>query len=153
VGTWGPGAFDNDDARDLLDWMAGVDEVERLKALEWIFGAGRLRPEDLGEFRRPGTVIAAAGVAAAGLEQGDAIRADITDLGYDAAAVLVPESSPALADDALAALLTAAGPDGEWQQGWGDAGTGLLARQTANQLASVFYRYQHRHEQELPLEY
>ena len=99
---------------------------------------------------RPST---AAAVAAAGLEQGEAFRAEITELGFEAVAVLVPESSPALADDALAALLIAAGPDGEWQQGWADAGTGLLARQTANQLASVFYRYQHRHDQELPLEY
>jgi hypothetical protein len=152
-GNLGPGAFDNDDARDLLDWLAGADEAERLKALEWIFRAGRERHGDLGEFRRPGTVVAAAAVAAAGLEQGEAIRVEITELGYEAAAVLIPESSPALACDALATLLIAAVRDGEWHQGWTDAGTAMQARQTTNQLASVFYRYQHRHDQELPLGY
>jgi hypothetical protein len=38
-----------------------------------------------------------------------------------------------------------------WYQGWVDAGTALQARRTIDQLASVFYRYQHRNDQELPL--
>jgi hypothetical protein len=145
--------FENDDALDLIDWLAGTDEVERLKALKWIFGGDKLRSGDLGEFRRPATVVAAAAVAAAGLEPGEDIRAQIVALGHDPADVLVPESSPALADAALAALLIATGPDGEWQLGWADAGTGLPAREAVSQLASIFHRYQHRHDQELPLEY
>ena len=153
VGTWGPGLFDNDEALDLIGWLAGADEVERLKALKWIFGGGKLRPDDLGEFRRPATVVAAAAVAAAGLEPGEDVRAQIVALGHDPAAVLVPEAGALLADAALAALLIATGPDGEWQQGWADAGTGLPAREAVSQLASIFYRYQHRHDQELPLEY
>jgi hypothetical protein len=39
-----------------------------------------------------------------------------------------------------------------WHQGWADAGTALQARQTTDRLASVFYGYQHRHDQELPLQ-
>lgn len=153
VGTWGPGAFDNDDALDLIDWLAGADGAARVKALEWIFGQGALRPDDLGESRRSATVLAAAAVCAAGVEEGEDVRAQIIALGYDPASILVPDSSPALADAALTALLLATGPDGEWQQGWADAGTGLSARRSASQLASVFYRNQHRHDQELPLEY
>jgi hypothetical protein len=51
-----------------------------------------------------------------------------------------------------AALLIAAGRDGAWHQGWADAAAALQGRQTTDQLASVFYRYQHLHDQELPLE-
>lgn len=145
--------FDNDDALDLLVSLERYDETERLKALEWIFREARKYPGDLSEFPRPGVVVAAAAVVAAGLEQGEAIRAEIARQGYEAAAVLIPGSSPALACDALAALLVAAGRDGEWHQGWVDAGIALRARQATDQLASVFYRYQHRNDQELPLEY
>jgi hypothetical protein len=153
VGTWGSGAFDNDDALDLLDCLARYDEAQRRQALEWILRKTRERPGDQSEFPAPGEVVAAAAVVAAGLEQGQAIRAEITKRGYEAAAVLIPESSPALACDALAALLIAAGRDGEWLQGWADAETALQGRQTTARLASVFYRYQHRNDQELPLEY
>lgn len=65
---------------------------------------------------------------------------------------MIPGDDPELADAALAALLIAAARDGGWHQGWADAGTVLQARRTTDQLASVFYRYQHRHDQELPLE-
>jgi hypothetical protein len=77
---------------------------------------------------------------------------EITEHRYDVAALAIPDSGPELADAALAALLIAAGRDGAWHQGWTDAGTALQARRTTDQLASVFYRYQHRHDQELPLE-
>ena len=76
---------------------------------------------------------------------------EITGRDYDLAALLIPGSDPELADAALAALLIAAGRDGAWHQGWVDAGTALQARRTTDQLASVFYRYQHRNDQELPL--
>jgi hypothetical protein len=68
------------------------------------------------------------------------------------AALVIPGDDPELAGAALAALLITAGHDGAWHQGWVHAGTALRARQTTDQLASVFYRYQHRHDQELPLE-
>ena len=64
---------------------------------------------------------------------------------------MIPGDDPELAGAALAALLSAAGRDGPWHQGWVDAATALQARRTADQLASVFYRYQHRNDQELPL--
>jgi Domain of unknown function (DUF4259) len=152
VGTWGPGAFDNDDALDLVDLLAGYDEAQRRQAVEYIFRRVREQPEDLSEFPRPGEVVAAAALVAAGLEPGQAIRAEIIERGYEAA-LLSSGSSPALACDALTALLVAAGRDGEWHQGWVDAGTAERARQTTDHLASVFYQYQHLHDQELPLEY
>lgn len=153
MGTWGPGAFDNDDALGLLDWLARHDEANRRQALERIFREAREYPGNLSEWLSPREVVVAAAVVAAGLEQGEAIRVEISKHGYEAAAVLIPKSSPALADDALAALLIVAGREGEWHQGWADAATALRARRTTDQLASVFYRYQHRHDQELPLEY
>ena len=36
VGTWGPGAFDNYDALDLLDALSGQDTVARRQVLEQI---------------------------------------------------------------------------------------------------------------------
>jgi len=152
VGTWGPGAFDNDDALDLLDTLTEQDEARRRQTLERIFREAGEHPEDLSSFLGPGEVVAAAAVIAAGLEPGEAVAAEITGHGYDPEAVLIPASTSGLADAALDALLIAAGRDGAWLQGWVDAGTALQARQTTDRLASVFYRYQHRHEQELPLE-
>src|SRR5262245_60838580 len=153
MGTWGPGAFDNDDGLGLLAWLAGKNEATRRQALETIFREAREYPGDLSEWLSPREVVAAAAVVAAGLEQGEVVRAEITMRGYEAAEVLIPGSSPTLACDALAALLIAAGRDGEWHQGWADAGSARQARLTTDQLASVFYRYQHRYDQELPLEY
>ena len=49
------------------------------------------------------------------------------------------------------ALLIAAGHDGVWHRDWTDPRTAAQARQTTDQLASV-YRDQHRHDQELPQE-
>jgi uncharacterized protein DUF4259 len=37
VGTWGPGAFDNDDALDLLDALSEQDTAARHQVLERIF--------------------------------------------------------------------------------------------------------------------
>jgi hypothetical protein len=153
VGTWGPGAFDNDDALDLLHWLAGHTEARRGEAVELIFREAREYPGGLSEWLSPREVVAAAAVVAAGLEPGEAIRAEIAKHGHELAAVLIPGRSPALASDAQAALLIAAGRDGEWHQGWSDAATARLGRLTTDQLASVFYRYQHRNDQELPLEY
>jgi Domain of unknown function (DUF4259) len=145
--------FDNDDALDLLDWLARQAEAQRRQAVEQILREAREYPGDLSEWLSPREVVAAAAVVAAGLEPGEAIRAEITKHGHEIAAVMIAASSPALACDALAALLIAAGRDGEWHQGWSDAATARQARLTTDQLASVFYRYQHRHDQELPLEY
>ena len=72
------------------------------------------------------------------------------------AAVTVPEA-PVLAGHALAALLVTAGQDpriansGAWNFGWSPA-EGALARRTTGELAAVFRRYEHRYDQELPLE-
>ena len=112
----------------------------------------REHPENLNRTLGPGEVVAAAAIVAAGLPAGEAFVREITGHDYEAAALLIPGDDPELAGAALAALLTAAGRDAPWHQGWVDAGTALQARQTTDQLASVFYRYQHRHDQELPLQ-
>jgi hypothetical protein len=71
---------------------------------------------------------------------------------------VVPED-PALAGDALAALLIAAGHDpraahdGAWHHQWDDEQTALRARQATDGLAEAFHRYQHRNDQELPLQW
>jgi hypothetical protein len=151
VGTWGPGAFDNDDALDLLDSLAGYDEAQRRQAVESIFRRAKERLEDLSEFPRPGEVVAAAALVAAGLESGEAIGAEIIEQGYETA-LLSPESNSVLACDALAALLVAAGRDGEWHQGWVNAETATQARQTTNRLVSIFNQHEHQHDRELPLD-
>ena len=151
MGTWGPGAFDNDDALDLLDTLTEQDAASRRETLERIFRTTREHPENLNWTLGPGQVVAAAAVVAAGWPAGEASLRQITGREYDVAALVIPGSDPELADAALAALLIAAGRDGAWHQGWVDAGTALQARRTTDQLASVFYRYQHRNDQELPL--
>jgi hypothetical protein len=150
VGTWGPGALDSDDALDLLDTLAEQDAVSRWATLERIFRRVREHPEDLNWTFGPGQVVAAAAVVAAGLPEGEAVVREITAHDYDVAALVISGNDPELADAALAALLVVAGRDGAWHPGWVHAGTALQARQTTDQLASVFYRHQHRHDQELP---
>jgi hypothetical protein len=151
VGTWGPGAFDNDDALDLLDTLTGQDAVSRRGTLERIIRMTREHPGDLDWTLSAAEAVAAAAVVAAGLPAGEAVVREITGHGYDVAALVIPDSDAELADAALAALLIAAGRDGVWHQHWVDAGTALQARRTTDQLASVFYHYQHRHDEELPL--
>jgi hypothetical protein len=151
--------FDNDDALDLLDTLAGQDAAQRRQALERIVRRSPRHLDDVGWLEDGvGEIVAAAAVVAAGLPPGEAIARKIARRGYDTAAIVVPED-PVLADDALAALLVAAGHDprdphdGAWHYGWADAETARRARRTTDELASVFYRYQHRHDQELPLEW
>jgi hypothetical protein len=100
VGTWGPGAFDNDDALDLLDALSGQDTAARRHVLDRIFREAREHPENLNFTLGAAEVVAAAA----------------------------------------------------WHRDWTDPRTAAQARQTTDQLASVFYRHQHRHDQELPLE-
>jgi Domain of unknown function (DUF4259) len=152
VGTWGSGALDSDDALDLLDTLAGQNAASRRETLERIFRTARARPQDLNWTLGPAEVVAAAAIVAAGLPAGGAFVREIAGHDYDVASLVIPGEDPEFADAALAALLIAAGHDGPWHQGWVDAETALQARLTTDQLASVFYRYQHRHDQELPLQ-
>ena len=78
------------------------------------------------------------------LPEGQAVAREITAHDYDMAALVIPGDDPELADVALAALLITAGRDDAWHQCWVDAGAALQARQTTDQLASVFYHYEHR---------
>ena len=152
MGTWGPEAFDNDDALDLLDALSGQDSVARRRVLERIFGEAREHPENLNFTLGAAEVVAAAAVVAAGLPAGGAVAQEITRHDYDVTALVIPGRDPELAGAALAALLIAAGHDGAWHRDWTDPRTAAQARQTTDQLASVFYHDQHRHDQELPLE-
>jgi hypothetical protein len=152
VGTWGPGAFDNDDALDLLDGLSEQDTAARRQVLERIFREARGHPENLNFALGAAEVVAAAAVVAAGLPAGGAVAREITRHDYDVTALVIPGSDPELADAALAALLIAAGYDGVWHRDWTDPRTAAQARRTTDELTSVCYHDQHRHDQELPLE-
>jgi hypothetical protein len=152
VGTWGPGAFDNDDALDLLDALSKQDTVARRHVLERIFREAREHPENLNFTLGAAEVVAAAAVVAAGLPAGRAVAHEITRHDYDVTALVISGSDPELAGAALAVLLIAAGYDGAWHRDWTDTRTAVQGRRTTDELASVFYRDQHRHDQELPQE-
>lgn len=149
---WGPGAFDNDDALDLLDALSGQDTAARRQVLDRIFGEAREHPGNLNFTLGAAEVVAAAAMVAAGLPAGRAVAQEITRHDYDLTALVIPGSDPELADAALTALLITAGRDGAWHRDWTNPGTAVQARQATDQLTSVFYRHQHRHDQELPLE-
>ena len=150
--TWGPGAFDNDDALDLLDALSGQDTAARRQILWQIFREARAHPENLNFALGAAEVVAAAAVVAAGLPTGRAVAQEITRHDYDVTALVIPRSDPELTGAALAALLIMAGHDGAWHRDWTDPRTAAQARQTTDQLTSVFCHDQHRPEQELPLE-
>ena len=117
VGTWGPGAFDNDDALDLLDALSGQGTAARRQVLEQIFREAREHPENLNFTLGAAEVVAAAAVVAAGLPAGGAVAQEITGHDYDVTALVIPGSDTELAGAALAALLIAAGHDGAWAPG------------------------------------
>ncbi len=152
VGPWGPGAFDHDDALDLLDALSGQDTVARRQVLEQIFREAREHPENLNFTLGAAEVVAAAAVVAAGLPAGGTVAQELTRHDYDVTALVIPGSDPELTGAALAALLIAAGHDGAWLRDWTDPRTAAQARRTTDRLASVFYRDQQRHDQELPQE-
>ena len=78
MGTWGPGAFDSDDALDLLDTLTEQDAVARRETLERIFRTARQHPEDLNWTVGPGEIVAAAAVVAVGLPADEAVmRAEL----------------------------------------------------------------------------
>ncbi len=96
VGTWGPGAFDNDDALDLLDTLTGQDPASRRETLERIFRTTREHPQDLNWTLGPAEVVAAAAVVAAGLPAGEAVLREITGHHYDTAALGLTDASVAV---------------------------------------------------------
>jgi Domain of unknown function (DUF4259) len=59
----GPGAFDNDDAVDLLDALSGQDTAARRQVLEQIFRDAREHPENLNFTLGAAKVVAAASPA------------------------------------------------------------------------------------------
>jgi hypothetical protein len=127
VGTWGPGAFDNDDALDLLDAQSGQDTAARRQVLEQIFREAREHPENQNFTLGAAEVVAAAAVVAAGLPAGEAVAQEITGHDYDVTELVIPGSDPELAGAALAALLIAAGHDGAWHRDWTDPRTAAQA--------------------------
>lgn len=149
MGTFGTGPFDNDGALDLLVELAG----QRREVLDRIFSRVRDRPDLLGRKVFPDEVVAAAAVVAASLPGGEGIRQDLADHGYDVDTVLLPATDPELHASALEALLLAAGRDGPWHDGWTDPEDAAQARHTTDNIAAIFLREQHSHEQELPLEF
>jgi uncharacterized protein DUF4259 len=152
MGTFGTGPFSNDGALDFLDGLDGQSAGQRREALERIFSQVRDHPDLLGWKYFPDEVVAAAAVVAAGLPGGEGIQQDLVSHGYDVDAILVPAPDHELNDSALEALQRAAGRDGPWHDGWTDPEAAAQARRTTDELAAIFFRDQHSHEQELPLE-
>ncbi len=152
MGTWGTGAFDSDDALDLIGDLTELDPGQRCEALGRIFRRVREHPDDINWTYGPGQVVAAAAVVAAGLPGGETVLGEITRYGHDAGAILLLALDPELSDAAFHALQAAAGGDGAWHDGWVTPEKAAEAKRTTDQLASVFYRYQHRNDQELPFE-
>jgi len=93
VGRWGPGAFDNDDALDLLDALSGQDTAARRQVLEQIFREAREQPENLNFTLGAAEVVAAAAVVAAGLSAGGAVAQEITGHDYDVTALVIPAAT------------------------------------------------------------
>ncbi len=154
----GPVLLENNGALVLLGMLEGHDPAVRRRVLEVILCRTAHSLDDEACLDGPGRIIAAAAVVAAGLPPGEAIAGQIAAAGYDPAAVTVPEDA-ALADDALAALLVVTGRDsrapsnGAWDCAWPDPETALRARAAADELTAVLRSYQHRYDQELPLEF
>jgi hypothetical protein len=138
--------------------LAGQDAAGHRRTLEQIVSRSPGDLDNEGWLEGPGRIVAAIAVVAAGLPFGEAIAREIAGHGHDTAAIVVP-ADPVLADDALAALVIAAGLDpgpeydGAWHHQWDDQETALRARQATDELAGVFRRYRHRHDQELPLQW
>src|SRR5262249_331750 len=153
MGTFGTGPFSNDGALDLVDSLKGRHADQRHDVLERIFSRVCDRPDLLGWKFFPDEIVAAAAVVAAGLPGGDAVRQELADRGYEAAAILLPAPDGELSAAAAAALQLAAGQDGPWHDGWNDPEDAARARRTTDQLAAIFLREQHSQDQELPLEF
>jgi alpha-glucosidase len=126
---------------------------QRHEALEGLFFQVRDRPDLLGWKFFPDEVVAADAVVAASLPGGEGLRQDLADHGYDVDALLVPAPDPELNHSALEALLTAAGRDGPWHDGWVDPEAAAQARETTDRLAAILLREEHSQDQELPFQY
>ena len=74
VGTRGPGAFDSDDALDLLDALSGQGTAARHQVLEQIFREAREHPENLNFTLSAAEVAAAAAARQACLPAGPSRR-------------------------------------------------------------------------------
>jgi hypothetical protein len=113
VGTWGSGAFDSDDALDLLDTLVEQNAASRRETLERIFRTARERPQDLNWTLGPAEVVAAAAIVAAGLPAGGAFVREISGHDYDVAALVIPGEDPELPtppSPRCSSLLGAMGP-------------------------------------------
>jgi uncharacterized protein DUF4259 len=151
MGTWGSGPFDNDVAADLLGYLSEHDPGQRREILEQVMHRAREHKE-VHWMDSPSEVVGAVAVLAASLPGGEGEVTEIARLQFDAGAIVLPEVKPELVDAALEALQAAAGQDGGWLDGWVTRETAAGVKRTTDQIASVFYRYQRRNDQELPWE-
>jgi Domain of unknown function (DUF4259) len=139
MGTFGTDAFSSDGARDLLQQLAERPPQRRVAALEHMFAFVSDNPELLGRKFFADEIVAAAAVVAATLPGGESLDHRLRDLANDdlVSDVRLSLPTPALAASALEALLTVAGPDGPWQQGWVTDADADEARNTTNTLIRV----------------
>jgi hypothetical protein len=83
VGTWGTGPFDSDAAEDYVDALERMSALQRLGALEEIFGRAAMAADD--SWRQPGELIAAAALVAANMPLGTSLSLELTTPGEVAA--------------------------------------------------------------------
>ncbi|MFG2104417.1 DUF4259 domain-containing protein [Micromonospora echinaurantiaca] len=125
VGTWGPHPFDNDQALDLFDELAEMDEQEKAEHLRELFGDVLGPPT--GRQLWPKEVIAGAALIALALPGGAAVVDEEGDYDKDAeenadddwAAVLLSAPSRDLISLALEALRVVTMPGSQWYASWG----------------------------------
>ncbi|GAA1042728.1 hypothetical protein GCM10009557_69430 [Virgisporangium ochraceum] len=137
MGTFGTGPFSSDGALDFLDEVAERAPDQRATALGRWFAHVLAHPDGLWRDYFPDEVVAAAGLVVGALPGGGYLR-DTAFASYEEArAAALPGPAPGLVGPARQALLTVAGPGGDWLQGWKDEDTRAEAQATADALLAV----------------
>ncbi|GIH07547.1 hypothetical protein Rhe02_56140 [Rhizocola hellebori] len=134
MGTWGPGPFDSDGARDLIDFMAQRSPDERRHAFHGIFAdAMRLSDDDVD--LHPSDVIAAVALIAMSVPGGPEQLGEIAT--EKAAAGIVAGLDPQLATEALVALAAMSVPGNDWYDTWIEDDPEGEAAQSAQAVTEV----------------
>jgi len=114
MGSWGQGAFENDDAADLIAELEGVELRERAailaEALEGVVASGGYLEVDQGNVA----------VAAAALVAGSRSARAVVIGGQPSASVELTPAAPELLALAAEAIDRVTGAGSEWRALWGD---------------------------------
>ncbi|MFI5490009.1 DUF4259 domain-containing protein [Micromonospora echinaurantiaca] len=124
MGTWGPHPFDNDQALDLFDELAEMEEQEKAEHFRQLFGDVLDPPT--GKQLWPKEVVAGAALIALALPGGAAVVDEEGDYDKDAAesaeddwaGALLSAPSLDLVSVALKALRLVTMPGNQWDASW-----------------------------------